>query len=249
MNTTYNRQLVFVLIAILLESGTPGLAFYGKLSDAAGNCAFSQAFAREYDAAWLDIHEKQSTIQLEGLLNKYTNAAEQAELELSLGLAYNQHSGVINHEKGIEHFTRALNYSFSEEWVLRIYLLRGNSFESLMQYENALRDYLRGLVACSYHDIPKKWPWIQPTPIPIYTNSSDPNNKERSRDYRIYRLTLDWQQFLLSQRFQLIMAVNRVSKNAQYDDTYILKALSELTPDSSRYELIINLLKADNLDP
>ena len=95
------------------------------------------------------------------LQRRYTNETEQAELEVSIGLTYNQRTGVVDPSKAVVHFTAALGYDLPERTYIQIVGWRGNSQEQLKKPKEALTDYLRGLLACSYYDLTGGWPEIQ----------------------------------------------------------------------------------------
>jgi hypothetical protein len=206
-------------------------------------------FLRDYDLAQKAVDQSKSAEPLLVLLERYTSPMEKAELEVSIGLAYNQRSGVVDHAKAVVHFTEALQCALPERTYLTILMLRGNSQEQLKKTNEALRDYLRGLLACSYHDLSGGWPEIQSPKVPIYLNSPDPENSERVRDYNTYRESIDLQQFLLSQRFYFIEAVKRVRQEVPKSDDQIVEILGALSPDSRRFELITDWLKSVNKWP
>lgn len=80
-------------------------------------------------------------------------------------------------------------------------------------------------------------------------NSPDPENSERVRDYNTYRKTIDFQRFLLMQRFFLIEAVKRVQPDLAKSKDQIVDILATLSPDSSRFETITDWLKSENSQP
>jgi|GEM_PF-2889394 len=133
---------------------------------------------------------------------------------------------------------------------MQILMWRGNSQEQMKKSNEALKDYLRGLLACSYYDLSGGWPdEIQSPKETIYTNSPDPENSERVRDYNTYRKNIDFQRFLLMQRFFLIDAVKRVRPEVSKSDDQIVNVLATLSPDSSRFGTITDWLKSENLRP
>lgn len=241
MNTT--RRLAVVLFYVVALHASSAFALYSGLSE------FSADFLRDYDLAQKAVEQSKSAEPLLVLLERYTSPMEKAELEVSIGLAYNQRGGVVDHAKAVVHFTEALQCALPEKTYLTILMLRGNSQEQLKKTNEALRDYLRGLLACSYHDLSGGWPEIQSPKVPIYLNSPDPENSERVRDYNTYRESIDLQQFLLSQRFYFIEAVKRVRQEVPKSDDQIVEILGTLSPDSRRFELITDWLKSVNKWP
>ena len=102
MNST-NRLAVIVFYAVVLHF-SPALALHSGLS------GFSSDFLRDYDSAQKTVDQSKSAEPLLVLLEKYTSAMERAELELSIGLAYGQRTGVVDPAKAVAHFTAALQY-------------------------------------------------------------------------------------------------------------------------------------------
>src|SRR5439155_13385899 len=119
----------------------------------------------------------------------------------------------------------------------------------LEKRNEAFRDYLRGLLACSYYDLSGGWPAIQSSKVPIYMNSSDPENSERVRDYNTYRKSIDFQRLVFMQRYYLIEAVKRVRQEVSKSDDQIVEILGTLSPDSSRFRTITDWLKSENKQP
>ncbi|WP_269527159.1 hypothetical protein [Coraliomargarita parva] len=227
----------------------PVFALHSGITDAKGDCAFSEEFIRDYDQAQKLVDELKSAEPLIKLTEKYQQEQEQAELELSIGLAYNQRTGVVDPAKAVVHLSNALKFQLPERTQIKIFMWRGNSLEGLKKHEEALQDYLRGLLACSYHDLSGEWPEIKPSDVPIYMNSDDPKNEQRVRDYQRYRRSIDFQRFLFMQRHYLIEAVKRVQVDAAIDEAQIRRILKGLTPDESRYDVVLGSIKSKNERP
>lgn len=233
--------MLYCAIALL---ATSALATHSGLS------GFSSDFLRDYESALKSVDKSQSMDPLLALLGRYTNETEKAELEVSIGLAYNQRSGFVDPAKAVDHFTSALQYQLPEKTYMQILMWRGNSQEQMKKSNEALKDYLRGLLACSYYDLSGGWPAEILSPKEtIYTNSPDPENSERVRDYNTYRKNIDFQRFLLMQRFFLIDAVKRVQPEVSKSDDQIVNVLATLSPDASRFGTITDWLKSENLRP
>jgi hypothetical protein len=233
---------IITLAAVILPV-SPALALHSGLT------GFSQDFLRDYESAQKAVDQNKSAQPLLALLQKYTNELEQAELQVSIGLVYNQRTGVVNPAHAVAHFTTALQYRLPEKTQIEILMWRGNSQEQLKQTTNSLNDYLRGLLACSYHDLSGGWPEIKPPKLPISINSPDPENTERARDYNAYRDRLDFQHFLLTQRYYLTDAVKRLTRQTPDSRAQILEMLGNLTPDNSRFGVILDWLKSENPRP
>ena len=245
-----NMILRFLISALVCGTWSiPVFALRSGLTDAKGECIFSKDFTRDYESAQKMVDELQLAEPLLKLLKKYRKTEEQAELELSIGLVYNQRTGVVDPDKAVLYLSNALKYNLPEKNYLQILMWRGNSLEELKKYDESLKDYLRGLLACSYHDLSGGWPEIKSSNVPIFKNSDDPENAQRVRDYQTYRRRIDFQRFLLMQRYFLIDATRRIQSAAPIDDDRVLKIIKELSPDTSRYVLIIQLLKSENKRP
>ena len=126
-------------------------------------------------------------------------------------------------------------------------MLRGGSLEQMGKSDEALKDYLRGLLECSYYDLTGGMPEILPPKVAIYMNSPDLENPQRVRDYNRYRSHLDFQGFLLTHRYYFIDSVKRVRSDKHEDD--ILGMLKSISRDSGRNEKIIESLKSENKRP
>ena len=224
-------------------------ALHSGLEGADGECIFTKEFIQDYEAAQTSVDALKSAQPLLALLTKYRKPEEQAELELSIGLVYNQRTGVVDPAKAIVNLSRALQFNLPERTYIEICMWRGGSYEQLKKYPEALRDYIRGLVACSYRDLAGGWPEVLASTVPIYMNSDDPENAQRAKDYQRYRYAIDLKQFLLMQRYSLIEAVKRVQTDGAIADQTVEKAVKELTPDTSRYQIISDLMKSENKRP
>jgi hypothetical protein len=164
---------------------------------------------------------------------------------------------LVDPAKAVVHFTAALRYELPERTYIEILMWRGGSQEQLKQTTEALRDYLRGLLACSYYDLSGGWPELQRSKVPIYlshpgrpgSEKDDPENAERTRDYSRYRKSIDFQQFMLMQQYYLVEAVKRVTNERSGDRADIMEMLGTLSPDSNRFGLIRDWLKSENKRP
>src|SRR4029077_18034286 len=101
---------------------------------------FSTEFLRDYDVAEKRVDDSKSAEPLLVLLEKYINAAERAELEVSTGLAYGQGTGMLDPAKAAAHFTGALQYELPERTEIAIMMARGNAQEQVKKTTEALRD-------------------------------------------------------------------------------------------------------------
>jgi len=238
-----SRRLAAVLYFAVALHVSSALATQSGLS------GFSSDFLRDYESAQKSVEQSKSMEPLLVLLERFTTETEKAELEVSIGLAYGQRTGFVDPAKAVVHFTAALQYQLPEKTFMQVLMWRGNAQEQINKQNEALKDYLRGLLACSYYDLSRGWPEIQSPKLPIYMNSPDPENSERIRDYNTYRKSIDFQRFLLMQRFFLIEAVKRVQPEVAKSGDQMAEILMTLSPDSSRFETITDWLKSENSQP
>jgi hypothetical protein len=207
----------------------------------------SQEFYRDVIAAEKLVNQTKSVEPVIALQKRYTNATEQASLEVSIGLDYSQRTGVVNPSNAVVHFTAALKNDIPEKTFIEILLWRGGSLVQLNNTNEALKDYLRGLLACTYYGLQCGWPEILPPKVPIYMNSPDPENPQRASDYNLYRKHVGFQRFLLMQRYYFIDSAKRVRQDKS--DREIIEILQTISPDSSKLGTIIESLKSENKRP
>jgi hypothetical protein len=242
-NMNINKKLL--LIALV------GIAFgvWPVFAMDFGLVGVSQQCLRDCGSADSVVSQLKSTEPLLELSKRYTNEADQAYLEVYIGMVYGQRTGVVDPAKSLVHLTAALRYELPEKTYIQVLMWRGGSQEQLNKTKEALKDYLRGLLACSYHDLSGGWPKIQSSKVPIFMNSHDSENGERARDYNTYRKSLDLQQFLLMQRYYFIDAVKRVTRESSNSETEIMEILGDLSPDSARTRVVREWLKSENKRP
>jgi len=238
-----NRTYLLVALVQIAFWGSTTFAFDPGLSGVSPECL------HECETALGTVGENKSAEPLLALLRKYPTNLEQAHLEVNTGIVYGQRTGVVDPEKAVEHFTAALRYELPERTYIQVLMWRGNSQEQLKKQKESLRDYLRGLLACSYYDLSGGWPEIKIPTNPMLMNSPDPENTTRVRDYNMYRKRLDFQQFLFTQRFFFIDAVKRVTSGSSVGQAEILDALNDLSPDSTRTKIVIEWLNSENKRP
>jgi hypothetical protein len=238
-----------VAFALLVLAHSPSYAFNLGLQALNGANVFEQQFIEDYERANVQLMEEGSLGPMLALLPKYQRPLEQAELELTIGLAYNQRTGLIDPAKAVEHLGNALRFDLPDRTFIDILSWRGNSYEQLKQPKQAVAEYLRGLVACSYYALPRKWPEIEKPPQPIFMNSSDPENDRRVRDYSSYRHKTDFIRHLLMQRYYLIDSVRRMEQASKMERESTLEVLKKLTPDPQVIETVEGFLREENDRP
>src|SRR5579863_9055944 len=128
----------FILVGIL---GLVCLIFYSApsfgLHSGLGSF-FSAEFLHDYTKAeYTATHEPKSVEPLLAMLTKYNRPEEQTELNLTLGLLYNQQTGLVDGAKAVIYFNKALQYDLPERQYLEILMWRGNSLEGTKKYDDA----------------------------------------------------------------------------------------------------------------
>lgn len=239
-----SRIRIFLLISTALLAQASWS--YGLHSGISG---LSPQFLQDYEAAYKATHESKSTQPFIDLLGKYEAGNERTELEVTLGMIYNQASGFVDPSKAVEHFTDALRRDLPEQTRSKILLLRGGSREQLKKLSEARDDYFRALLECSYRDFSGGWPQTAEPNVNFAVNSQVQENIDASLDYLRYRKSIADQEFLLQQRYYLIDAIRRVTKMNPLSEEKITEILKRLSPDSSRYEIIQKWLRSDNPRP
>ena len=214
-----------------------------------GQSAFEKGFLQEYEQAQRELGEQGSLTALIALTDRYLGPAEQAQLAIALGLAYSQQDGFVDFPKAVEHFTRALALDLPERNLIDVLMWRGSSYEVMKMPAEAMKDYLRGLVACSYHDLSREWPEIRSPQTPIYMNSADPANMERVLDYRRYRDSTDSLRHILRMKYFFVESVRRVQHDFEIDERNVNELLDQFTPDTQSIETVKTILMHENVRP
>lgn len=246
------KRFLKLIAAVLVGTGLfvpSAFALHSGLVGADGERLFSEDFVQDYESARKSVETLLSAEPLLALRAKYLKPEEPAELELAIGLVYNQRTGVVDPAKAVAHLTRALDYQLPERTCIKIWMWRGGSFEQLKKYPEALDDYLRALLACSYRDLTGGWPELLGPTVPLSRDPADPDGPQRIKDYQRYRDAIDLKCFLLMQRYYLIDGVKRVRAQASIDDPALLKAIQRLSPDTSRPAIISTLIQSENKRP
>lgn len=236
-------------IAIVLCSGTLVAGQYSRLVNASGETVLSPAFLEERSAAEKAAQLSHSVEPLLKLLEKYRKPEETAELELTIGMVYGQRTGLVNPAQSVVHLTSALKYALPEDVRLQALVWRADALARLGQFDDAMKDRVRVLLAVSYRDLSGGCPEIKQSALPISNRSDDPENERRRQDYQQYRAQLEIQQHLLMDRYSSIEAIRGIQRRLSIGDEKILVLLNELSPDRSRHEIVLRWLKAENPRP
>jgi len=155
----------------------------------------------------------------------------------------------VDYPKALVHLTAALQYELPEQTYIELLMLRGNCEEFLGNKAGALSDYLRGLLACSYHELSGGWPEYRQPHYRTVASPPDPEWHERGRDSRVDRNAIDTQRFILMQRYFFVDAVKRLMNLHQADQKTIREVLAELSTDSSRFGIILRWINSENSRP
>jgi hypothetical protein len=239
---------LFGIVAALCPH--PLFAFHAGLVDARGESVFSEEFVRDYQSADNASITTRSVKPFLELLSKYQQPNERAELELTIGVIYAQRTGQVDPANAVKHLTNALDYKLPDETYLNALLWRAGSFEQLGKFDEARADHLRGLLACSYYQLPTEWPEAKEPMSPISLGSDiDDVDAERRRDYYAYRAQIKLQQAILMQQFYFMDGLKRISSKKPLDQEQLRKVLGDLTPDERKHELLLRLLQSDNKRP
>jgi hypothetical protein len=176
---------------------------------------------------------------------------EVAELEVLLGFLYNQRTGLLDPAQSVIHLSKALDHDLPERTRLQALMWRSGSLEQLKRYDAALKDLLRYLLICSYHDLSGGYPSIKAPNVLIYSgsNSNNPENLERLQDYHRYREEIAFQSDMLWGRYSAIEGIRRLEKYTATTNEQTGKVLEQLSPDTSRQNIIKEWLKSENKDP
>src|SRR5262245_16102976 len=126
-NRAMNRSTVVCLLALL--GCSPAWAFRTGLVGADGENLFERAFTEDYETANTLLEVNGQLQPMLDLLRKYTRRSERAEIELAIGLAHNQRTGLVDPVRAVEHLTRALELRLPERVSIDILMWRGNSYE------------------------------------------------------------------------------------------------------------------------
>jgi hypothetical protein len=236
--------------ALMLGSATAALSQpHTEFMGANGETFFSRAFLDDRRAALTRSGEVLSVEPLLALLNKYSSPEEIAELELTIGVQYGQRTGLVDRAKSVTHLTRALAYNLPEHVWLRATVWRGGSLLLLERYPEALKDALRVLVSLSYRDMSQPCPRLENPALPFSTRPQTPDELQRIQDYRRYREHVDRQNMLSVARYAAIDYIQRIQSVTGLSDADVRTALREVSPDSTRPEIVFGWVKSQNVFP
>jgi len=249
------RWVIIEGCCLSLLLALPVFALVGVFRDAKGDHALSADFIERYKSVKDEARESMSMEPLLKFRSECDRPEEIADLEIFIGKAYNHQGGFVDHEKSVIHLSNALSYALPEETYLKVLMWRGNSYELKRRHDDALKDYLRGLLACSYHDLSGGWPSVDRELIDANgpgvrtaDGSGDPPQEylDKHRDFRRFHDQLRLDENLLFMRYAFIEAIKRIRADQSLDSVKILNTLMEISPDRARYASLIQLIEGEN---
>ena len=215
-------------------------AWHTGLVDASGKSIFSAEFVRDYQAADQALTTTGSVGPYLTLLTKCKDPNELAELELTVGVIYCQRTGHVDPKKAVKHLTNALGYKLPERAYLDTLLWRAGSLEQLGKLDEARRDHLRGLLACSYYDLPSKRPELTGPKAEFSIEPGNDAEVEAKRDYERYRASVILQQHIMMQQAYFLQGVKRICARSPLNEDQLQEELEALTPDVQKREAILH---------
>ena len=201
--------------------------------------------------------------QLESLYKKLNTPAEQAETELTIARIYGQRTGFVNFGKALEWYDKALvRPGLPPTALAKQFILRGGCHEVLKQPEDALADYVRGLLVCLQFNLPKQWPELdgkgklQPPPMNDgFDFNGQPSpakllaNRQKYSDY-MREVRMDRQeQDLLMQKYYYVDAIKRVLGQEKWTEQNLRGIAEKLTNRQDRLDELLRLAREPNPRP
>ncbi len=248
MKTSY----ILVLLATFLSCASVQAFWSIDFYQTDGN-PFSEEFTTNYEAALKISQASGSLATFSNMLTKFNKPQEQAELEVTMGIGYNQWSGCNDDRKAIEYFGKALLHDLPPTVLLQVYLLRGDSKERVDGKQAALEDYLRGLAECLRYQLPAKppedlYPHVAYSILFVdgddgpFTQHYRQLIEDQERGLRQYR----FEELMISKRDELIGAAKQVSGG---DAEQIRLAAEAAVNDKSKIQPLVALLTTPDPKP
>ena len=142
------------------------------------------------------------------------------------------------------------------------FILRGNCHEVLKQPEDALADYVRGLLVCLQFNLPKQWPSLdgkgklplpslndlnefngQPSPAKVQANHQI--YSDYMREDRMNRQERD----ILMQKYYYVDAIKRVLEQEKWTEQNLSEVAEKLTNRKDRLDEVFRLAREPNPRP
>lgn len=228
----------------------PTQAWYSIDYHQADGNPFSEEFTTEYRFAHEGSGSPESLTRLMEMLAKYKKPQEQAELQLTIAMIYNQRAGLMNPAKAVEYFEKALVFDLPPTVLATVYLLRGNSYAALQNKECALEDYMKGLAVCLQFPLPVEMP--DPPAVGAYDidgHPDDPRLKQAQEEHRKqmeHHKQVMFEREMLITRYTLIDSAKHLSSG---DTRKIRKAAEMVTKDARQIQALVMLATSSNKRP
>lgn len=219
----------------------------------------SPTFFRELDAA---NRASQPVAELEALYQKFNGPAEQAEIELTIARVLCQRTGLVDPAESIRWYDKALVRDLPPTALAKQFILRGNMHERLKHSEEALADYVRGLLICLQFNLPDTWPnrdgtgKLQPPPINSgldfngeRTEAQRLEQRQQAADYRRESEMIRREQDLLQQRYYYVDAIKRVQQHEQRSEATLRAIAEKLTNRKDRVDEVLRRVREPNPRP
>lgn len=234
------RKAVVAVVVTAVLNSNPLCAMHAEFRDASGNFAYSERFLRDYAAATSEIAEAGSANPLHELLEHYDQPNEQAEIQLTLGVIYAQRTGLVSPEKAIRHLSLALDFQLPDRAHVDALLWRAGSFEQLRKRDEAVRDHLRGLVACLKFAPHDARPELLPPKIEFSINPQDDEERQIKADYERYRLSVMLLQHIHRQRGYFVQGIRRLTRDQADAEIRLKGMLQTITPDPKAQDRVLD---------
>jgi hypothetical protein len=214
----------------------------------------------------LEAARDQSTnpiIKLEALYKTLTAPAEQAETELTIARISTDRTGFVDFARALEWYDKALvRPGLPSTALVKQFSLRGNCHEVLKQPEDALADYVRGLLVCLQFNLPKQWPSLDgkgklPAPSLNYLNefNGQPSPAELQTNRQIYSDYMRedgmnrQEQNLLMDKYAYVENIKRLLGQEKWTEQNLREIAEKLTNRKDRLEELLRLAREPNPRP
>ena len=200
--------------------------------------------------------------KLEAVYRKFTHPAEQVETELTIACVLCQRTGFVNPAESIQWYDKASVRDLPATALAKQFILRGNMHERLEHHEEALADYVRGLMTCLQFNLPDSWPnqdgtgKLQPPPLndgPDFADGRTAAQRlaehEQAADYRRESEMIKGEQDLLRHRYYYVDAIKRVMKQKRLSEPDLRAIAEKLTNRKDRVAELLRRVRGPNPRP
>ncbi len=222
---------------------------------------FSPVFFSDLEAA---KRSNDPVVELKALHQKYARPAEQAEIELTIARLFNQRTGYVDPVESIKWYDRALVRELPATALAKQFIHRGKNYQRLEDYEKALADYVRGMLACLQFNLPDSWPnrdapgKLKPPPIgpgKRLPGEDEPTEeqllarRQQNADYWRDRNMTQREQDLLRVRYYYLDAIKRVMKKGRFREEDLRATAEKLTNRKDRIDELVRRVREPNPQP